>query len=190
MFMPVLSGLIVSIDAFFIGLSLGLQKRCKFLYLTIINIFLFGLCIVGFLLAGQIYEFIEIDTDIIVGFSFIALGLWCIIQYFASEYIKGRKRSSEAQEKSASLKTIILTGLIMSAEAMMITMGITFVFLPSSTIIIPIAVAFAHFGYSAISFYLARSKYVKSISIALSHTISGLALIIYGLMALFVEFGI
>ena len=84
MLMPVLSGLIVSVDAFFIGLSLGLQKRCRFLYLTIINAFLLGLCMLGFFIAGRIYESITIDTDLIVGLSFISLGLWCILHYYPS----------------------------------------------------------------------------------------------------------
>ena len=73
---------------------------------------------------------------------------------------------------------------------MMITMGITFIFLPGSTLTIPVTVALAHFGYSAFSFLLARTKYVERIPIVISHIISGLALIIYGLLAIFVEFGI
>ena len=186
MLMPVVSGLIVSVDAFFIGLSLGLQKSCRFLYLVIINTFLFGLCLLGFLLAGRIYDFIELDTDLIVGFAFITLGLWYILHYFISEHLKRRKKS--AAKKNTSLKTIILVGLVMSFEAMLITMGITFIFLPDSTFLIPIAVALAHFGYSALSFYLARTKYVRRIPVVISHVISGLALIIYGLMAIFVEF--
>ncbi|MCL2592645.1 MAG: manganese efflux pump [Defluviitaleaceae bacterium] len=188
MFMPVISGLIVSVDAFFIGLSLGLQKRCKFLYLAIINTFLFVLCILGFLITGRIYELIPFEPDYIVGFAFIFLGLWTILYYFISEHIKKYKKNIE--EKNISLKAIILVGLVMSIEAMMITMGITFIFLPNSSFIIPITVALAHFGYSAFSFYLSRTKYTKKIPIALSHIISGLALIIYGLMALFVELSI
>ena len=188
MLMAFLSGLIVSVDAFFIGLSLGLQKRCKFLYLIIINIFLLVLCIIGFLIAGQIYESIEFDPDLIVGFAFIGLGLWYILQYFISEYIKWRM--GDAVEKQPSLKTIILVGLVMSFEAMLITMGITFIFLPYSNFIIPITVALAHSVYSGISFHLARSKYVRKIPAVISHVVAGLALIIYGLMALFIEFGI
>jgi len=188
MFMPILSGLIVSVDAFFIGLSLGLQKRCKFLYLAIINVFLFGLCIFGFLVAGQIYELIPLEPDYVVGFAFITLGLWTISHFFISEHIKKRKGTSE--EVDVSFKTIILVGLVMSVEAMMITMGITFIFLPYSTFLIPITVALAHFGYSALSFHLARTKHVKRVPAALSHVISGLALITYGIMALFVEFGL
>ena len=184
--MPILSGLIVSVDAFFIGLSLGLQKQCKFVFLVIINAFLLGLCILGFLLAGQLYELIEFDTDIIVGFAFIALGIWCILHYFISEYFRRHKDNAG----KGAVKTIVLVGLVMSLEAMLITMGITFIFLPHSTFLIPLTVAFAHFGYSAVSFYLARTNYVKRIPIVVSHIISGVALIIYGLMALFVEFGV
>ena len=188
MFMPVLSGLIVSVDAFFIGLSLGLQKRCRFIYLTIINSFLFGLCVLGFLIAGQVYEIIPFDPDLIVGFAFIALGLWTILQYSICEQVK--KRKGVSGEEGTSIKTFVLVGLVMSVEAMLITMGITFIFIPSSTFIIPITVAFAHFGYSAFSFYLARTKHVRRIPVVLSHVISGVALIIYGLMALFVELGV
>ena len=188
MIMPVLSGLIVSVDAFFIGASLGLQKRCRFLHLAIINIFLLVLCVVGFLLAGQVYEQIPIDPDLIVGFAFISLGLWTILHYFVSDYIKRRKGTEE--EVNVSFKAIVLVGLVMSLEAMLITMGITLVFLQYSNFAIPITVALAHFGYSALSFYLARTRHVKRVPVALSHVISGLALIIYGMMALFVELGV
>jgi len=188
MFMPILSGLIVSVDAFFIGISLGLQERCKISYLIIINVFLFGLCMIGFFIAEQIYELIPFDPDLVVGFAFIALGLWYIVHYFISERINARKQN--ISEEKTSRKTIVIAGLIMSVEAMLITMGITFVFIPESTILIPITVAVAHFGYSVLAFYLTRTKYVKQLPKALSHVISGLGLIVYGLMALFVDFGI
>ncbi|MCL1883840.1 MAG: manganese efflux pump [Defluviitaleaceae bacterium] len=179
--MPILSGLIVSVDAFFIGLSLGLQKKCRFFYLVLINIFLFALCVLGYLLAGQIYELITFDPDLIVGFAFIALGLWTILQFV--------RRKNSDDEANAPKKTIVLVGLVMSGEAMLITMGITFIFISQASVAIPLTVALAHFGYSAFSFYLARTRHVKRIPAALSHTISGLALITYGLFALFVEFG-
>ena len=172
MFIPALSGLVVSVDAFFIGLSLGLQKNCKFLYLVAINAFLFGLCILGFLIAGYVYTLIPFDPDIVVGVVFIALGLWTM-------RVKRRKKT-----------TIILVGLVMSLEAMLITMGLTFIFIQNTTFIIPITVALAHFAYSACSFYLARTKRMSNLPVTLSHIISGLALIIYGLMALFIDFGI
>ena len=187
MLMSVVSGLVVSVDAFFIGLSLGLQRKCKYLYLAIINAFLFGLCIVGFLIAGQVYELIPFDPDLVVGFAFIALGLWCILHYFISDNIR-RKKGIEPGGK-ASVKSISIVGLVMSVEAMLITMGITFIFMQNATVLIPITVAVAHFGYSTLSFFLARVKQVRRIPTAISHVIAGVALIIYGLMALFVEMG-
>ena len=186
--MPILSGLVVSVDAFFIGLSLGMQKQCRFLYLAVINVFLFVLCILGFMLAGRVYELIPFDPDIIVGFAFISLGLWTIAQFFILEQIK--RRRGTAEEIHASLKTFVLAGFVMSAEAMLITMGITIIFLPESSIAIPVTVALAHFGYSALSFHLARAKQIKRLPTALSNVISGLALVAYGMMALFVEIGI
>lgn len=187
MFMPVLSGLIVSVDAFFIGLSLGLQKACKFMHLVIINVFLFGLCIAGFFLAGWLYELIPFEPDLVVGFSFIGLGAFYIVHYFITERAKGRKQDEEGR---GSLKTVAVAGFVMSFEAMLITMGIMLVFLPYSTFAVPITVALAHFGYSALSFALARGKYMKKVPSVIGHTISGLALITYGLMALFVDFGV
>jgi len=188
MFLSIVSGLVVSVDAFFIGLSLGLQKRCKFLYIVVINTFLLCLCILGFLLAGQIYESIPFDPDIVVGFAFISLGLWTILHFFALDYIKRRKGTVE--EVNISTKTIAIIGIVMSGEAMLITMGITFIFLPDSTFVIPLTVALAHFGYSALSFFLARTKYVRRVPLGLNHVLSGCALIIYGILALFVDFGI
>jgi len=184
MFMSVLSGLIVSVDAFFIGLSLGLQKKCRFMHLAVINGFLLGLCIIGFFVAGRVYEHIPVDPDIVVGVAFILLGLWTIAQYFVCEYAKKR-----AMDTGASLKPIAIVGLVMSIEAMMITMGITIIFHPESTILIPLVVAFAHFAYSAFSFHLARTKHMKRMPVFWSYFISGVALIIYGLLALFVEIG-
>ena len=185
MIVPVLSGLVVSVDAFFIGLSLGLQERCKLLYLAVINVFLFGLCVLGFLLAGLVYGRITFDTDLVVGLSFIALGLWCIVHYFASVYLSGRRLGRE----NTSLRTIIIVGAVMSLEAMLITMGITFL-LPNASFLVPVAVGAAHFGYSALSFSLARGRHMQRIPVVLSHVISGAALVIYGLMAIFVELGV
>ena len=188
MFMPILSGLIVSVDALFIGLSLGMQKSCKFSYLVLINTFLFGLCILGFFMAAFVYELIPFDPDLIVGFSFISLGLWTILHFFVSEYIKSRKGT--AGEVNVSRNTIILVGLVMSLEATFISMGITLIFLTNATIIIPITVALAHFIYSAFTFYLSRTKHIKRMPAAFNQIISGSALVTYGLMALFIEVGV
>jgi len=181
MLLSVIAGLVVSVDALFIGASLGLQEKCKFSYLVLMNVFLFGLCLLGYVIAGQVYELIPVDPDYIVGFAFIGLGLFYIINYFAK--VRHEKDSDEKEGKG----TFAMVGLVMSLEAMIITMGITFVFIPEATLLIPITVALAHFAYSAATFFLARTKQVKKIPVALSHVLSGVGLIIYGLLALFVE---
>ncbi|MCL2618251.1 MAG: manganese efflux pump [Defluviitaleaceae bacterium] len=185
MLMPILSGLIVSVDALFIGFSLGLQQKCKFWYIHVIHVFMLALCVAGFFAAGQIYHLIPVDPDYIVGFAFIGLGIWTIAHYFVFEYIKRRRGTPDKVD--VSLKTIVLVGIVMSTEAMLITMGITLIFLPHSTIIIPLTVVLAHFVYSAATFNLARTDKIRQIPATLTHVISGSALIIYGLMAIFVD---
>jgi len=180
MFLSVIAGLIVSVDAFFIGISLGLQEKCKFIYLVFINIFLLGVSILGYFIAGQVYELIPIDPDYVVGFAFIALGLYYIINFLL-------KKKKGQEEDAGNKATIVTVGLVMSLEAMLITMGITMVFMPDATFIIPLTVSFAHFAYSAISFFLARTKQVQKMPVALSHILSGMGLIIYGFMALLLE---
>jgi len=178
--MSIIAGLVVSVDALFIGISLGLQEKCKYIYLVIINVFLLGLCFLGYFIAGQVYELIPVDPDYIVGFAFIALGAGYIISY----YIKTRVKKEENQGSNATIATV---GVVMSLEAMLITMGITMVFMPNATLLIPITVALAHFVYSTVTFFLARTKQVQKMPVALSHVLSGAGLIIYGLMAIFLE---
>jgi hypothetical protein len=78
----------------------------------------------------------------------------------------------------------------MSLEAMLITMGIVFVFGAEANLLIPLTVALAHFAYSTITFFLVRTKRIQQLPDLLSHVISGGGLIIYGLMAIFVDFGL
>jgi putative Mn2+ efflux pump MntP len=166
-------------DAFFIGLSLGLQRRVRFAFLAAMNTFLAVLCALGFLLAERIYAHIPFNPDLVVGFSFIGLGAWCIASYFFS-------RRQGSQERESSPRTLIIIGIVMSFEAMLITMGITLIFGAQSTWAIPATVALAHFGYSAVSFALARTRHIKRIPALVSNVVSGLALITYGMMSLFV----
>jgi len=182
--LPIISGLIVSVDAFFIGISMGLQEKCKFWHLAVINAFLLILCLLGFFIAESIYEIIPFDPDLVVGISFITLGVWYIIGHFLSE--KKKKNNENFDNVKSAKRTITIVGLIMSLEAMLITMGITFVFLPDSNILIPLTVAAAHFVYCTITFFLVRVDTIKKMPVMLSHIISGSGLIIYGLLALFI----
>ncbi|MCL1881933.1 MAG: manganese efflux pump [Oscillospiraceae bacterium] len=181
--MAILSGLIVSIDAFFIGISLGLQKKFKFSYLVFINAFLLILCMAGFFIAGRIYEHIPFSPDLIVGVTFITLGIWYIASYFAKSAFK-KQTAEKSKEITSSAKTFVLIGLVMSFEAMLITTGVTLTFGESSTIAIPLTIGLAHFAYSALSFYLSRIRRVRRIPAVWSNVVSGLSLIVYGSLAL------
>ena len=188
MVLAVVAGLIVSVDALFIGIALGLQKKCKFVYLVMISAFLLGLCVMGFLVAGHMYERIPFDPDVVVGVTFIVFGLWIMLHYAVLERV--RRRRGKNADDTASTRTIAVVGLVMSLEAMLITMGLTVLFIPYATWLVPATVAAAHFAYATLTFYLARMKRLQQLSLAWTHAISGFALIIYGLMALFVDFNV
>ena len=180
--MAFISSLIVSLDAFFIGLSLGLKNTFRFSYLALMNTFLFLLCFIGFFISDQIYHLIPFDPSLIVGISFISIGTFNIFQYLISTHLTKKDTTSKT-----SWKSFILVAIVMSFEAMLITIGITVVFIESATIIIPLTVALAHFVYSSSSFFLARRNYIKKIPEIVTNVISGLSLIIYGLLALFFD---
>jgi len=166
--MAILSGIIVSVDAFFIGISLGLQKECRFYFLAAINFFLFLMCVAGFFLAIWLGEMVDFDAGLFVGVAFILLGAWCIF-----------KRAD-----GSAMHSIFVAGVMMSVEAMLITAGLTLIF--GASLAIPVTIALAHFGYSAAAFFLSRTRYVQRVPVKWGKIISGGALIVYGLLAIFV----
>ncbi|MCL2587622.1 MAG: hypothetical protein FWE31_05325 [Firmicutes bacterium] len=177
MWIAIGAALLVSIDALFIGISLGTQKRCRFWYLLVINAGLLALCFAGFFIARALGD-LDFDFDIVVGISFITLGAWFILYYFLFEHKKYKQG-----EVQMGRKTIIMTGILMSVEAMLITLGLTLVYQATSApIIIPIVVGVAHFVYCTATFFMA--KYLRKFPHWVGHVISGIALIIYGIMAL------
>jgi len=210
MLAAILAGLLVSIDALFIGVSFGTQKKCKFWHILVINIALFGLCILGYYLGILIGDRVDIELDLVIGIVFISLGVWVIASYFLFERRKRKKQenskiedsidclSESSQEtpannqetktdtnnnskKEGSTKNIWLTGLFMSVEAMFITIGLTLT-LDVTTILIPLTVAIAHFAYCTATFFL--SKYLRKFPAMVGHIIAGSALIVYGIMAI------
>ena len=214
----ILAGLLVSIDALFIGVSFGTQKRCKVWHVLIINAVLFALCFAGFGLGVLIGERIDFELDILIGVLFISLGAWVAASYFLLEkrkkqtegslsgYDEDNKPSASACENSfddngnetecsASKggaaakskkekrldKSIALTGLFMSVEAMFITVGLVLT-LDVTTVLIPLTVALAHLVYSVVTFFFA--KYLRRLPPVAGPVIAGIALIIYGVMAI------
>ncbi|MCL2234783.1 MAG: manganese efflux pump [Firmicutes bacterium] len=189
MFVAILAGLLVSIDALFIGVSFGSQKRCKVWHIIVINIALIGLCFLGYFLGLFIGDRIYFDIDLIIGLIFILLGVWMILAYFIFEHRKRKREedvvdetlATEVKKRKGSTKNIWLTGIFMSVEAMFITIGLTLT-LEISTVLIPLTVAIAHFAYSLVTFFL--SKYLRRFPPIIGHIVAGLALIAYGIMAI------
>ena len=175
MWIAVFAGLLVSIDALFIGVSFGTQKRCKFWHIVVINIGLLALCVLGYFLGILIGDNVNFEIYLVIGLLFITLGLWIIASYFVFEHKKPDKQSKQ------QTKSILLTGIFMSIEAMFITIGLTLT-LDMRTILIPLTVGFAHFIYSATTFALA--KHLRRFPPMAGHIISGVAIIIYGIMAI------
>jgi len=188
----IVSGLIVSLDAFFIGLSLGLQGRVKYVHIIAINVLLSTLCFVGYILAVYLGEFLPFEPDLLVGGAFISLGTWSILGALRAKLTKPSK--GECGEQGAgSCKTLIPVGVVMSVEAMLITIGITLIFADREALglslnlplLIPATVAAAHFVYATGAFYLAQLRFVKKLPLLWSGVISGAALIVYGVLAIF-----
>ena len=159
----------MSIDALFIGISFGTQKKCRFWHVLVINIVLIALCFVGYFLGFWIGDNVDIELGLVIGILFIVLGVWVMLAYFL---FKGEKHQQ---------KSIWLTGVFMSVEAMFITIGLTLT-LDVTTILIPVTVGLAHFVYSAVMFFMA--KYLRRFPPLAGHIISGLALVTYGIMAI------
>ena len=171
----------MSLDSFFVGLSLGLQKEVKFVHILAMNALLSTLCFVGFFLAESITLPPFVRPDFIVGGAFISFGLWGIIQTFRNSK---KAKANTKSEAPPSPKTLIPVGIVMSVEAMLITMGITLIFADNASIAIPITVAAAHLVYAIVAFHLARIKTVSKIPRLYSSLASGLALVVYGVLAI------
>jgi len=125
-----------------------------------------ALCFVGYLIGIHINTKTDWDFGVIIGLFFILFGVWTI--YSTSK---------------CETKNIIITGLLMSIEAMLITLGLVLV-LDTKTVLLPLTVALAHFVYCTVTFFCAR--HLRRLPPMVGHLISGIALIIYGLLAIFI----
>jgi len=171
------SSSIVSLDALFIGVSFGTERRVRLWHLVLINAALFLLCLGGFFVARLVYDLVDFEFGILIGAIFIAMGLWAIVSYA----VRARKKAAAIEDGKGSKKGIVVTAVLMCVEAMFISIGLVFI-LENVTIFIPIFVAIMHLVYSSITFLLA--KYLRRLPPIVGALVSGLALIGYGLMAI------
>jgi|GEM_PF-324082 len=94
------SSALVSIDALFIGVSFGSQKKVKFWQVVFINLFLFLCCVAGFFIARAFFDLIDFEIDIIIGVLFILLGAWVIANHYIGVY-KGKRKAEREHAVNA-----------------------------------------------------------------------------------------
>ena len=111
----VITALLVSLDALFVGMSLKLQKGFKLTYLFIIASIILVTSVTAYFIAGVLSEHISFDTSILVGAAFSILGI--------------RSLFDKDEDKMVMASgTIAILGLIMSIDGVVATTVLTIEF--------------------------------------------------------------
>jgi len=111
----VITALLVSLDALFVGMSLKLQKGFKLTYLFIIASIILVTSVTAYFVAGVLSEHISFDTSILVGAAFSILGI--------------RSLFDKDEDKMVMASgTIAILGLIMSIDGVVATTVLTIEF--------------------------------------------------------------
>jgi len=109
MYAPVIvTAVLVSLDALFVGMSLKLQKGFKWRYLFIIAAIILALCTVAYFAAGGVRVHMNLHTGWIIGLAFVLLG------------VKNLFTRDEAKI-TLSVAAIIVLGLVMSIDGVVAT---------------------------------------------------------------------
>ena len=136
--------IMVSIDAIFVGMSLGAQKGYKTRYSLIIASIIFFCSLVSFFIAIAVKQTIHFNSSQITGIAFTLLG---IKNLFSKDEEKG----------TISLGSIVILGFVMSIDAVVATFFLTIDQMHS--VLIPISAAAGHLILLLAGSYLTR--YIK-----------------------------
>jgi len=137
----IVTTMIVSIDAFFVGMALKLQNNFKPRVVLLISSVIATICFSAYFVAGKLAEYINFNTSWIVGVAFLLLG---IRHLFSKEKEKG----------NISLRTIIALGVLMSVDAVVATTVLTLEHGPS--ILTPVLASLGHLMFLLIGGSIAR----------------------------------
>jgi len=155
----IITVLLVSVDALFIGMYLKLQNNFKHHYLLLLAFIKLICCMIAYLLASVIMKYINFDINFLVGIIFLILALET---FFAGEN----------KQKTINISSIILFGIIISLDGVLVTMVLTIDF--GQIILIPLFVTISHLLF-LITGSLAAS-YIET-SYKLQNTISASCLL-------------
>ncbi|MCL2797611.1 MAG: manganese efflux pump [Firmicutes bacterium] len=127
--LPILiTAALVSVDAFFVGISLGAQKRPKLRHLLSIVAIVFAACSVAFWITSALRSFISFDISRVAGFIFLLLGLRALTaKNPASEERGGRllTAKNDAAQSGTAWRGIIGFGLLVSIDGVVATAALT-----------------------------------------------------------------
>ena len=108
----VITALLVSLDALFVGMSLKLQKGFKLIYLFIIASIILVTSVISYFVAGAITEYISFETSVLVGAAFLILGIRSLFD-------------KDEDKMVMAAGTIAVLGLIMSIDGVVATTALT-----------------------------------------------------------------
>ena len=136
--------IMISLDATFVGMSLGAQKGYKNRYPFIIASIILLCSLVSFFVALAVKQTLHFNSSVIIGIAFVILGLKNL---FARDEEKG----------TISTASIIFLGFVMSIDAVVATFFLTIGQMHS--ILIPISAAAGHLLLLLLGSFL--TKYIK-----------------------------
>ena len=131
MFVPaVITASLVSLDAFFVGMSLRLKKDFNWLHLFVISSIILAMSVISYFAAGALIRHIDFETSWIIGGVFALLG-------FRDLFAK------DEETMALAIGTIIVFGFIMSIDSMVGTIAVTVAH--GKTLLSPVLMAGGHF---------------------------------------------
>jgi putative Mn2+ efflux pump MntP len=165
----IVTALLLAVDAFFIGVSLGLERGFRRKHLVLINAIIFAMCVVVFFVAVRLREYIRFDTSILVGCVFIVLGLIGVLS------------RGDGKRDGMGLRRVLVLGLVMSVDAMVGTVALATTQAP--TFWIPVIIGATHLVYTMVGSSLAGRIRIPARA---SGKIAGACLMLVGLLNFFV----
>lgn len=134
----------VSIDAIFVGMSLGAREGYKHKYPLIIATIILICSFVTFFIALAVKNTIHFNSNLIIGIAFVLLGIKNLF-------------SRDEEKKDWSIGGIVVLGFVMSIDAVIATFLLTIE--QQHSILIPISAAAGHLILLFAGSYL--TKYIK-----------------------------
>ncbi len=120
-FILIVIGISLSMDAFSLALLYGtqnLERKTINILSIVVGIYHFIMPILGYILGNKIFEYIKINSSILIGIIFIAISIQMILSINKEENIK----------TELNMITILIFGLIVSIDSFTIGIGFSSIY--------------------------------------------------------------